>query len=471
MKRLALNTAAVLFLSSIAIPHDASSQVPRGRDLYDHMGTARLTRTDGSGNVMWLPGGQGYYRRGDLGFVRIDPVTGRESSLFNPDVEATIQMQYAQITGEAADRLPFTRFQYVDDATRIRFDGGGKYLLFDFDTNELRELKRPGIEPQPYSQDLMRGMQASQLWNGSYSPDWSQFAYVKEYDLYISNTVSGEEKRLTFDGSLDTFNGRPNWVYPEEFSQRDAYWWSPDSRKLAYYRSDESGVHKYPIVHDLEPEAELELQSYPKAGEPNPIVVLKIVDIETGETVEIETNSTPDNYIVRPFWLPSGEEILLQRINRNQNVLELLAANVSTGHVRTVLVEEEEAFVNLRDDFRLLSDGQRFLWSSERSGYRQLYLYSLDGTELSQLTSDENPVSSVVQIDENEEWLYYTANTELGLETHFFRVRLDGSGQTVKLTREPGSHRISMDPAGQYYVDSYSSFTTAPTANLHRADG
>jgi len=471
MKRLALSTAAILVLASIAIPQVARSQIARGTDLYDLMGAERLTQADGSANLSWLPGARGYYSRSNMGFVRIDPANGRESSLFGPDVETSIQMQYAQLTGEQTDRLPFTRFQFVADGTRMTFNADGRYFLFDFGSNELRQLLRPEIEPQPYSQDLMRGMAGSQLWNGTFSPDYSQFAYVKGYDLYTANTATGEEKQLTFDGSLDTFNGRPNWVYPEEFSQRDAYWWSPDSKKLAYYRSDESAVHKYPIVHDLEPEAELELQSYPKAGEPNPIVVLRIVDIESGETVEIETNSTADNYIVRPMWLPGGDEVLLQRINRNQSKLELLAADVNTGQVRTILIEEEASFVNLRDDFRLLSDGLRFLWSSERSGYRQLYLYSLDGEELVQLTSGENPVSSVVRIDASEEWLYYTANTELGMETHLFRVRLDGSAEPIELTTEPGSHRISMDPAGEYYTDSYSSLTAAPTANLHRADG
>jgi dipeptidyl-peptidase-4 len=313
-------------------------------------------------------------------------------------------------------------------------------------------------------------MTRSQLWNGTYSPDFTQFAYVKGYDLYVTDTETGEEKRLSFDGNEDTFNGRPNWVYPEEFGQRDAYWFSPDSRKLAYFRSDESAVHKYPIVHDLSPEADVEMQSYPKAGEPNPTVVLRIVDIASGETVELETNSTANNYIVRPYWLPDGNEILLQRLNRRQNVLELLAANANTGQVRTILTEEEAAFVNLHDDFTLLADGYRFLWSSERSGYRHLYLYDLDGNELAQLTSGNWPVGSIQCLDSREEWVYFTGTIELGLETHFFRVKLDGSG-FQQLTTELGSHRINMDPDGSYYVDSYSSFTTPSTANMHRADG
>jgi dipeptidyl-peptidase-4 len=458
----------------LGLGRDAHAQT-RGKELYDLMRRERLTSVEGSALIRWLPGGQGYLtsrRDADRGmqFYRIDPTTEGESPLFDRAAQEAIRRQYAAITGEGTEGLPFNRFEFVQSGAAVTFTVDGSHFLYDIDSRRLRQLLRPAIEHQPYSDDLMRGMGGSQLWNGTYSPDFSQFAYVKGFDLYVTNTVTGNEKRLTFDGNLDTFNGRPNWVYPEEFSQRDAYWFSPDSRMLAYYRSDESAVHKYPIVNDLTAEAELELQSYPKAGEPNPTVVLRIIDIATGEEVEVETDSTPDNYIVRPMWLPGGDEILLQRLNRHQSVLELLAADARSGQVRTILTEREPAFINLHDDFHLFSDGRRFLWSSERTGWRHLYLYDLNGTELAQLTSGEVPVGSVLRIDAEEEWVYFTGHTEMGLETHLFRTRLDGS-QSEKLTTEPGSHAISMDPAGRYYVDRFSSFSTPPTANLHHADG
>jgi dipeptidyl-peptidase-4 len=430
------------------------------------MGRERLTSENGDAQVQWLPDGRGYFTTaaGEGGqFLRVDPETGNESPLFD---DRTVNA----LTGGHASSIPFDRFTFVNDGSALTFNVDGEYFYFDLQENSLRQLLRPEIERQPNTDGLMRGMARSQLWNGTYSPDYSQFAYVKGYDLYVTDTETGVEKRLSFDGDENTYNGRPNWVYPEEFGQRDAYWFSPDSKRLAYYRSDESAVHKYPIVHDLSPEAEVELQSYPKAGEPNPTVVLRIVDIESGETVQIRTNSSANNYIVRPYWLPDGNEILLQRLNRRQNVLELLAANVRTGHVRTILTEEEPAFVNIHDDFTLLDDGYRFLWSSERSGYRHLYLYDLDGYELAQLTSGEWPVNNLVRVDDDEEWVYFTGTLEMGLETHFFRVRLDGTG-FQKLTTDPGSHRINMDPVGNFYVDSYSSFTTPSIANLHRADG
>ncbi|MDH3457556.1 MAG: DPP IV N-terminal domain-containing protein [Gemmatimonadota bacterium] len=468
-----LFTACCLVLGSGA-SQDLHAQA-RGKELYDLMGQESLTSTEGSAFIRWLPGGRGSFtnrRDGDrsMQFYRVDPITESESPLFDRADQDAIKRQYAAITGEGTEGLPFNSFEFAQDGGAVTFSVDSRHFVYDIESRRLRQLQRPEIEHQPYSDDLMRGMAGSQLWNGTYSPDFTRFAYVKGFDLFVTNTVTGEEKQLTSDGNLDTFNGRPNWVYPEEFSQRDAYWFSPNSRMLAYYRSDESAVHKYPIVHDLAAEAELELQSYPKAGEPNPTVVLRVIDLETGETIEIGTNSTPDNYIIRPVWLPSGEEILIQRLNRHQSVLELLAADVRTGQVRTVLTEREEAFVNVHDDFHLLADGRRFLWSSERTGWRQLYLYDLDGNQLAQLTSGDWPVGSVLRIDANEEWIYFTGHTEMGLETHLFRIRVDGTGMT-QLTTEPGSHSISMDPAGRYYVDRFSSFTTPSTADLHHADG
>jgi dipeptidyl-peptidase-4 len=477
MTRIAsLFLSVTVLASGFTTPAEAQT---RGKELYDLMGSRRLVTTTGSFQVTWLPQGQGILesRTDDderTEFYAVDPVTEAETPFLDAGERLALREQYIAITGNGGMGLPFQRFDLLGDGAALTFETEGRYFHFDRATRTLRELLRPEIEHQPYSDELMRRMSTSQLWNGTYDDSYRWFAYVKGYDLYVTETATGRETRLTHDGSLDTFNGRPNWVYPEEFSQRDAYWFSPDGTKLAYYRSDEHDVHKYPIVHALEPEAALELQSYPKAGEPNPTVVLRIVDIASGATVEAETNSTPDNYIVRPFWLPNGEAMLLRRMNRRQNVMELLRVDAATGAVDVILTEEEEAFVNIHDnlsaEFRLLGDDVRFLWASERSGWRHLYLYDLDGNELAQLTDGDRPVNVIVGLDAGEEWVYFTAHTNMGLETHLFRVRLDGT-DLEQLTTEPGSHMINMDPTGTYYVDTYSSFDTPMTANLHRADG
>jgi len=474
-KRLCIGVLIVLFFFAGVEQHAIQAQ-KSGKGVYELMTTGQLMTTDGTRMVNWLPGGNGYYTSeddtvaGTTQYHRVDPGSQKTSPLFTKEMQERMVEDYNKLTGKDVTGLPFNDFNYVQEASGIAFSVEKRHFLYDFKAAKLRELHRPEIKPQPSSKDLMRNMAASQLWNGTYSPDYKHFAYVKDYDLYITNTETGKEKRLTHGGSENLQNGRPDWVYAEEFDQLTAYWWSPDSRKLAYYQFDESEVHKYPLVNDLETMAELELQSYPKAGQTNPTVKLYVVDIVTGQSVEVKTESSSDMYIVGPMWLMDGSELTFQKMNRHQNELELLAANPQTGTVRSILKETEEHFINMDNDFVLLQDGKHFLWISERSGWKHIYLYDLQGKPVQQLTSGDWPVGNIIRVDEKNKWVYFTAHKNMGLETHFYCVKLDGS-KLKQLTTEPGSHRVSMDPAGNYYTDYYSSFTTPPMMNLHYSDG
>ncbi|MFC1729335.1 DPP IV N-terminal domain-containing protein, partial [candidate division KSB1 bacterium] len=217
-------------------------------------------------------------------------------------------------------------------------------------------------------------------------------------------------------------------------------------------------------------ETSLELQRYPKAGEDNPVVRLFVVDVATKRTTEVNTNSSGDVYIVRIQWLDDSSELTFQRLNRFQNRLELMAADPGDGSVRTILAEEEDTFVRLHNHFRFLSDGERFTWSSERTGWRHLYMYDFQGTLLNQLTNGEWEVSNISLIDEENDYIYFTGNTNDGLESHFFRVKFDGS-RFEQLTKEEGSHSASIDPAGSFYLDTYSSMTSPPAASMYESNG
>ena len=453
---------------------------PRGKALYNAMTSGgALIQMQGNAMMRWLPNkpmyyvyetGKGEQKTDKPQWYAVDPVTEMRTLLFNEAERNALISQYGTLAGKTVTEIPFNSFAFEKDGDAISFTTDKRDFLFDLKTLQLRELKHPEVKQQPFTDGLMRNMPGSQLWNGEYSPDFNWFAYVVDYDLYVADTRNGKVYRITQDGNENRFNGRPNWVYPEEFDQLTAYWWSPDSKKLAFYQSDESAVHKYPLVKDNIAEAELELQSYPKAGEPNPTVNLFIADIPSGKKVQVVTNSTADNYIVRPIWTPNSQELTFQRLNRQQNVLELLAANPKNGQIRTILKEEENEFVNLQDDYQFFKDGERFLWSSERSGYRQLYLSNLKTGALTQLTAGEKPVVGATRLDESDGWLYYTVNSNLGMETEFVRTKLDGSG-TQTLTTVSGSHNIMMDNTASFYVDMFSNWTTPSTANLHRADG
>ena len=256
------------------------------------------------------------------------------------------------------------------------------------------------------------------------------------------DTKTGEERRLTV-GSEEQMNGRPSWVYPEEFYQRDAYWFSPDDSKIAYLQYNETHVFQYPVIHELEFETGLELMRYPKAGEENPTLKLFIVDLETGDIEEVPTNSNADNYIVRPIWKQDGTELTFRRLNRQQNHLELLSYSLSTKTTRIILEEREDAYINLHDNFIQLANNESFIWTSEVDGFNHIYHYNFNGNLVQQITEGEKPVGSIVYVDEEDQKIYYTAYTNMGLESHFYVVDFDGEN-THQLSKRAGRHSINM---------------------------
>lgn len=445
-----------------------------GIELYNSMGDRSFMPQEGSSFLNWLPGDLGYMEveRTDeaVNFYKVDPTSKRKSDLFDANTVEALVSQFNALADADASALPFSNFNYVLDNTAIFFTVDKVDYVFKLDEKELTKLYKPEIERAPYTDELMRGMSRSQLWNGTYSNDFTKFAYVKDYDIYLVDTQTKEEIRVTFGGSEHQMNGQPSWVYPEEFNERDAYWFSPDDSKIAYLQYNEDAVHQYPIVHDLSFEAGLELERYPKAGADNPTVKLFIVDLETQKSIEIETNSGPNTYIVRPIWRNDGSELTFRRLNRQQNHIELLAYNLNDADVRTILEEKEDTYINLHDNFIQLDDNETFIWTSEISGYNQIYHYSFNGKLLHQLTDADKPVASIAQVDQKNKKVYYTAHENMGLETHFHVVNFDGTDKK-QLTREEGTYMINMNEAATYYTAYHSSFDMSPTSTLYTADG
>jgi dipeptidyl-peptidase-4 len=472
MKRVNIFSMALVL---VALTVTSSLAQQTGLDLYNAMGERGFVGMEGSPRLNWLPADMGYMESeqnsaGVTEFYRVNPANGRRSPLFSDAQKQAIISGYNQATGETVNGLPFSQFRFVMDNKAIFFTVKDIDYVFNLDTRVLRQLYKPEVERAPYTDELMRNMQASQLWNGTYSHDFSTFTYVKGYDLFTVNTQTREEKQITFDGSEERMNGRPSWVYPEEFSQREAYWYSPDNSKIAYLQYNETDVHQYPVIHELTFETGLELMRYPKAGETNPTLKLFIVDLNSGDRVEVPTNSNSETYIVRPIWRRDGSELTFRRMNRQQNHIELLAYSLANNSVRTILEEREDAYINLHDNFIQLNDNQTFIWTSEVSGYNHIYHYSFDGRMIAQLTSGEKPVSSIINVDEKGKKVYFTANENQGMETYFYVVDMNGRN-LKKMTEQPGSHSISMNEAASFYVDMHSSFDAAPSATLYRANG
>lgn len=444
----------------------------RGFELYQEMGTPGFVQYEGSANIQWLPGDLGYLEteqvNGGTEFFAVAPESADRTPLFSKRQLRALLRGLEQEHGEDVEVLPFSSFDYVMENKAIFFVYKNQDHVFHLEDMTLRALYKPEVERAPYTEELMRQMETSQLWNGTYSHDYRWFAHVKGYDIYLVNTETQEEKRLTY-GSEEQMNGRPSWVYPEEFGQRDAYWFSPDNKKIAYLQYNETDVYQYPIIHELEFETGLELERYPKAGEANPTVNLFIVDIETGEVQQVPTNSGPDTYIVRPIWRDNSEELTFRRFNRKQDYLEFLSYSLDAKEVRTIFTEREDAYINLHDNFYQLNDGEHFLWTSEQTGFNQLYVYHFDGSLVRQLTSGENPLGSIVRVDQKKSLVYYTAYHNMGLDEYFHVVSFDG--ESTQLSESDGRYTISMNEAAEYYVSRSSSFDRPYAASMHKADG
>src|SRR5882672_5790496 len=302
------------------------------------------------------------------------------------------------------------------------------------------------------------------------SPDGKFVSFVRDHNLWLASVADGKEQAVTSGGTEEIRKGELDWVYPEELEIKTAYWWSPDSSAIAYLEMDERKVSQYPLVDFSSPSGEAEMERYPVAGGENPIVRVLVVSLSGGEPRAMDIGAETDIYIPRVNWLNDSKHIEIQRLNRAQNTLDLMIGVTAAGKTRTALTESDPNWINVSDDLYFLKDGKRFLWSSERTGYRHFYLYDLDGKQLAQLTKGEWEVSSLNAVEESKGAVYFTATEKSPLERHLYRVGLDGSGFT-RITKEEGTHDIVVAPNAAAFYDTYSNSGAPPRQELYRADG
>jgi dipeptidyl-peptidase-4 len=409
----------------------------------------------GPGGLAWTPDGKGSYAFEDGTFKRTDLLTGEKTPLFD---DAKLLAAVNAMTGRQEVKIFFNRFQYLDEGKKIQFQSFNKVFIYDLATSKL-----VSYEPER-SIVGVRGRQ----YGDSLSPDLKLRAFTRSYNLYVKD-MDGNETALTTDGTEDLRNGFPDWVYPEELGQYQAFWWSPDSKKIAFMQFDEKPVTKYPIVHDVQPIPRFELLGYPKPGGNNPIVRLFVADVASKKLVRLETGDDVDVYLYRGQWTNDGKEFTYHRLNRFQNKVEVFAADPATGKTRLLLADTDPCYIE-STELIFLKDNQRFLWTSERSGWREIYVYDMTGKLLKQLTSAKLPVRSIQGVDEARGLVYFGGLEANGTENHFYKVKLDGTGFT-KMTKEPGSHGISLSPTFDFYTDSFSSYDQPMKSTLCQADG
>ena len=314
------------------------------------------------------------------------------------------------------------------------------------------------------------------------SPDHKFKAVYRDRNVWLSDTTGANEIALTTDGSISNRikNGTASWVYGEELDQRTAMWWSPDGSKLAYYRFDESKVPDYFIgLNQTKLHSTIDVEAFPQPGVPNPVVDLFVYDVARKTTTRIQVrdgkpfdDAVVGHYVYHVGWSPDGRELMFNRTNRKQNILEFTACDPFTGTCRVVVRDEWHAsWVANNPEFMYLADGKRFIWESERNGFRNYYLYNLAGTLLATVTNNQFDAGAIDHVDEQAGVVYYTAHDgDNSMKMQLHRVGLNQRNDR-RLTDPGFNHTVSFAPDGKHFVDIAQTHDQPPIARLMDADG
>jgi dipeptidyl-peptidase-4 len=426
----------------------------------------RTFRSQVFGPARWIDGGAAYTTvepaapggKGGLDIVRYETVTGARSVL----VPAWQMVPEGQ-----TDPLDYDDYQWSADHAKVmlftntkkvwRQNTRGDYWVLTLASHKLQKL---GGSNAP----------ASSLMYAKFSPDGSRAAYVRQGDIYVERFADQAVTQLTSGSSATLVNGMSDWVYEEEFNLRDAFRWSPDGSKIAFWQFDMSNVNTFNLINDTDSLYPYVIPiQYPKAGTTNSAVKLGVVSIAGGTPPTwLRVPGDPhENYLPWMEWV-GPQQIVLQHFNRKQNQDEVMLANAGDGSIKIVITEKDSAWVDLVDDVTWLESGARFLWPSERDGWRHIYSISKDGKEAKLVTPGAFDVAAVSAVDEKGGWLYYTASPTNATQRYLFRGKLDGTGEAQRLSPagQAGWHGYTIAPGAQWAWHTYSTFDTPPVTEL-----
>ena len=426
-------------------------------------------QADGSGYLMLEPAAT---NQNALDLVRYDAASGTRSILVSAQSLTPAGAQSPLVIEEFTLSADNNRLLVFTNSERVwRSNTRGDYWVFDLNSKKLQRL---GGNAKP-----------SSLMFAKFSPDATRVGYVRDNNIYVESLSDGKVAQLTNDGAQYTVNGTFDWVYEEELFCRDGFRWSPDGKQIAYWQLDASGVKEFKMINNT---AELYPKiisfPYPKAGEMNSAARVGVVSAEGGKTQWFEVpGDARNNYLPRMEWAGGSSEVIIQQLNRLQNTNIVMLGDVRTGKVRTVLTEKDDAWVDVswgaidwdrrglaRGDVEWIDGGKRFLWVSERDGWRHVYSVSRDGSDVKCITPGNYDLIGVEQVDVPNGWIYFSASPENATQKYLFRVRLNGDGKAERLspTTQPGTHTYTISPKGDLAIHTYSAFNKVPATDVVR---
>jgi len=419
----------------------------------------------------WSPDGKQltYIQRDDSGergvLFRVDPLTGARTEVISADKLMQLSPPLSQIREERARdnriRYGVAAYHWSPDSHHILFDALGQLWYYSLHTAtavHLTSSPDTALNPQ-------------------FSPDGKRIAFIREHNLVVHTIKDSLDRPLTREKDPNILNGEVPWVYAEELDARSGFAWSPDGKRILFLQADQTRIPTYPLTDWLEIHPPTEMMRYPKAGDPNPVVRLGVIDSDGGKPKWLELKQEADSYIPRFGWIAQDLAYAMV-LNRAQTQLDLYFIDTRSGRSTKVLSEKSEPFLELTDGFQVLTGLAQFIWPSWRDGHTHLYLYRYNQNQplsssaelVRQITSGDWEVNSVEKVDEPKGLVYLVANKDDDRQYQLYSVPLSG-GPLTRITKAPGDHALKFSPGGEYFVDNHSSMMSPPVVSLCKIDG
>jgi dipeptidyl-peptidase-4 len=431
------------------------------------------------GQIRWLKDGSGYTALETVEAYRdVEPERDEEGEIikwaediifYDPaTLERKILISAGQLTPEGKEKaLTIDDYIWSEDRSKLliytnsvkvwRTKSRGDYWVLDLASGDLWQLG--GNEAEE-----------STLQFAKFSSDATRVAYVRKDNIYVQDLASRDIEQLTRDASDTVINGLFDWVYEEEFHAKDGFRWSPDGKKIAYWQLDTSAAQDFMLINNTDTLYPVVTRfPYPKVGEENSAARIGVVSLDSKQTVWAKLPGiAKDMYIPRMDWANGSEHLLVQHLNRKQDTNHVYAVAAETGELTSVLVDEEQEFIEIYDDVTWLEKSDAFTWISERSGWRHIHRVSADGESIIDLTPGEFDITQMGAIDETGGWLYFLASPENITQRYLYRTRLDGAGDMQRITPQEysGFNSYQMSEDARWAVHTHSSFGQPPQTRL-----
>jgi dipeptidyl-peptidase 4 len=459
MKRQIAFALLTLFFSEVTIAQQKSERILTLENIYHE----NILQTAGIPTIHWLPDESGYVvleKNNDAigqDLVHYEPLSGSR--------EVIVGSEQLIPEGET-DPLRVSGFTWSEDNKKLliftntvrvwRLHTRGDYWVLDINSGKLKQLGK--------------GLDHSSLMFAKFSPDGSRVAYVSNHNIYVEDLSSYTIRQITFDGGDRYINGTFDWVYEEDWGIRDGFRWSHDGKYIAYWHSDTDGTGTFYMINNIDSiYPTLIPLPYPKAGTANSAVRVGVVSSAGGDTRWFDIpGDSRDNYLIRMDFIPGSNELMIQQMNRLQNRNRVWFGNAETLEIKLILNETDEAWVDVHDNIAWLEDASAFTWTSERDGWRHLYLVSSDGKRIQPITKGEFDVISIQRIDISGGYVYFIASPDNFTQRYLFRNRLDGRGKPEKISPAimEGQHSYQISPDASFAIHTFENTTTPPVTSL-----